>query len=95
LTDFRIFETVQFQDDLKTRLGPSSGKIIAKIHGFVYPQLRKQPYFSKNIRKLKGYKPDTWRYRVGGYRLFYEIDDRQKIVFMIALAARSKGYRRK
>jgi len=92
LVKFRIFETAQFQEDLKTRVGERSKKIIAKLHGYVYPQLRKQPYFGKNIKKLKGYKPDAWRYRIGKYRFFYEIDDRRKIVFMIAVDARSKSY---
>jgi len=92
LAKFLIFETAQFQEDLKTRLAERSKIIVAKLHGYVYPQLRKQPYFGKNIRKLKGYKPDTWRYRIGNYRFFYEIDDKRKIIFMIAVDARSKSY---
>jgi mRNA interferase RelE/StbE len=92
LADFRIFETVQFQEDLKMRLGTPAEKIINKIYSFVYPQLKKQPFFGKNIKKLRGYKPHTWCYRIGDYRLFYEIDDQQKIVFMIAIAARSRSY---
>ncbi len=92
MVKFRIFETAQFQEDLKTRLAERSKKIISKLHGYVYPQLRKQPYFGKNIKKLKGYKPDTWRYRIGNYRFFYEIDDKRKIIFMIALEARSESY---
>ena len=92
MVNFRIFETSQFQEDLKTKLGDRSNKIIAKLRGFVYPQLRKQPYFGKNIKKLKGYKPDTWRCRIGNYRFFYEIDDKRKIIFMIAVDARSKSY---
>jgi mRNA interferase RelE/StbE len=73
-------------------LAQRSNKIIAKLHGYVYPQLKKQPYFGKNIRKLKGYKPDTWRYRIRNYRFFYEINDGRKIVSMIAVEARSKSY---
>ena len=92
MVKYRIFETAQFQEDLKTRLAETSNKIIAKLHDYVYPQLRKQPYFGKNIKKLKGYKPDTWRYRIGNYRFFYEIDEKQKIIFIIAVDARSKSY---
>jgi mRNA interferase RelE/StbE len=44
------------------------------------------------IRKLKDYKPETWRYRIGDYRFFYEIDDKRKIVFMIAADLRSRSY---
>jgi mRNA interferase RelE/StbE len=92
LAKFRIFETAQFQEELEAKLGDRSKKIIAKLHGYVYAQLRNQPYFGKNIKKLKGYKPDTWRYRIGNYRFFYEIDEKRKIVSMIAVEARSKSY---
>lgn len=27
----------------------------------VYPRLKEQPYFGKNIRKHRGYKPGSWR----------------------------------
>ncbi len=79
MSDYRIFETEQFQSDLRTNLGP-------------YPQLRAQPFFGRNIKKLKGYKPEMWRYRVGGFRFFYEIDDDRKTVFMIAADTRQKSY---
>ena len=79
MSDYRIFETEQFQPDLRTNLGS-------------YPQLRAQPFFGRNIKKLKRYKPETWRYRIGGFRFFYEIDDSRKIVFMIASDTRQKSY---
>jgi len=79
LSDYLIFETEQFQSDLRTNLGP-------------YPQLRAQPFFGRNIKKLKGYKTETWRYRIGGFRFFYEIDDSRKIVFMITADTRQKSY---
>jgi len=41
---------------------------------------------------FKGYTPETWRYRIGDYRFFYEIDGKKKTVFMIAAGLRAKGY---
>jgi mRNA interferase RelE/StbE len=58
----------------------------------VYPQLREYPHFGPNIRKLKGFHPETWRYRIGAWRFFYEIDEEEKIVFMIAAHHRSVAY---
>jgi mRNA interferase RelE/StbE len=92
LSDYRIFETDQFRSDLESRLGSRREKVMARLQDDIYPQLRAQPFFGRNIRKLKGYKPETWRYRIGGFRLFYEIDDDRKIVFMIAADTRQKGY---
>lgn len=90
--EYRIFETEQFQSDLRSNLGPRREKVIARLAEDVYPQLRAQPFFGRNIKKLKGYKPDTWRYRIGGFRLFYEIADDRKIVFMIAADTRQQSY---
>ena len=92
MSDYRIFETAQFQDDLGKIVSLRKPKIAVKLRTYVYPQLRLQPYFGKNIRKLKDYKPETWRYRIGDYRFFYEIDDKRKIVFMIAADLRSRSY---
>ncbi|MCX6570961.1 MAG: type II toxin-antitoxin system RelE/ParE family toxin [Candidatus Aminicenantes bacterium] len=80
MSDFRVFETVQFLDDLE------------KISSLVYPQLREQPYFGTNIKKLKGFKPETWRYRIGSYRFFYIVNDKEKIVFMVAADTRQQSY---
>ncbi|MDW7761897.1 MAG: type II toxin-antitoxin system RelE/ParE family toxin [Acidobacteriota bacterium] len=92
MSDYRIFETDQFQDDLGRITSHRKQKIAVKLRTHVYPQFRLQPYYGKNIRKLKDYTPETWRYRIGDYRFFYEIDDKRKIVFMIAADLRSRSY---
>ncbi len=92
MSEFRVFETAQFADDLE-RISPArKDKIAAKLRGLVYPQLREQPYFGTNIKKLKDFKPETWRYRIGPYRFFYIVDDRKKVVFMIAAKTRQQSY---
>ena len=92
MSDFRVFETGQFMDDLE-RISPARrDKISLKLRTLVYPQLREQPYFGANIKKLKGYKPETWRYRIGAYRFFYIVDDKEKTVFMVAADTRQQSY---
>jgi mRNA interferase RelE/StbE len=92
LREYRIFETEQFQEDLQRNLGPRQERLAKKLHEYVYPQLKAQPYFGKNIRKLRGYKPETWRYRIGPRRFFYEVDEEKKIVFMVAAETRQGSY---
>lgn len=92
MSDFRIFETDRFLEDLDRLTSAGKDKIVAKLKSFVYPRLREQPYFGANIKKLKGYKPETWRYRIGSYRFFYVTDDQEKVVFMIAADTRQKSY---
>lgn len=92
LADFRVFEAKQFQADLEQDFRGQQAKIKSKLNVYVYPQLRQNPYFGKNIKKLKNYSPDTWRYRISDFRFFYEIDDRNKIVTMIAADNREGAY---
>jgi mRNA interferase RelE/StbE len=92
LNNYRIFETDQFQKDLQHITKSGQKKVSLKLRDFVYPQLREHPHFGNNIKKLKGYTSATWRYRIGAWRFFYEIDDEERIVFMLAASHRSVAY---
>ena len=87
-----IFETNQFLKDLKQDFSGQQARIRKKLTDYVYPQLRQNPYFGKNIKKLVNYQPETWRYRIGGYRFFYSIDEQKKIVYMLAADSRQDAY---
>lgn len=68
------------------------GKVYEKFRSFVYPQLRDHPHFGPNIKRLKGFDPETWRYRIGAWRFFYEVDEKDHIIFMVAAHHRSGAY---
>jgi len=90
---YRIFETRQFLRDLG-RLGPAAQKRLeTKLRDHVYPTLRDNPHFGPNIKRLKNWEPPTWRYRVGDWRFFYEIDKADRVVFMTAADHRREAYR--
>ncbi len=93
MVKFRIFETEQFIEDLTRDFEGRGVRIRKKLSEYVYPQLRMNPFFGKNIKKLKHYEPDTWRYRIDRYRFFYEIDERERIVYMLAVDSRKDSYR--
>lgn len=92
LARFRVFETAQFQKDLAQDFSGQQARIQRKLLAQVYPQLRDNPYVGKHIKKLRNYHPETWRYRIGDYRFFYTIDDRQQLVLMLAADARGEAY---
>jgi len=52
----------------------------------------KKPHFGNNIKKLRSYVPETWRFRIGKYRLFYSIDENDKIVFILTVEFRKDAY---
>jgi mRNA interferase RelE/StbE len=92
LAKYRIFETKQFLDDLTQDFEGQGERIKKKLLEFVYPQLRNNTFFRKNIKKLKNYKRDTWRYRIRGYRFFYQINEKERMVYMIAADSRKDSY---
>ncbi len=92
MSEFRIFETAQFQDDLQQDFQGQQARIQQKLAAYVYPQLRHQPYFGKNIKKLRDAVPETWRYRIGDYRFFYRVDERRRVVFMLTADHRGRAY---
>lgn len=93
LSEFRIFETEELLSRLMALPKRDREFITVKLRSYVYPQLRTQPHSGLNIKKLKGYKPQTWRYRIGAYRIFYMIAETEQTVFILTIDARKDAYR--
>jgi len=89
---YRIFLTSEFLKQLDKIEPPIRKKLDKKIEEYISPQLKQEPHFGQNVRKLRGYKPDTWRYRIGSFRLFYIIDEKEKVVAMISIDDRRDSY---
>lgn len=91
-TEYRIFETRQFDKDLRRLAKAGHGEIVRKLRETVYPRLRASPHSGPHVRKLKAYEPTTWRYRIGAWRFFYEIDEQERIVLLTAASHRGSAY---
>jgi mRNA interferase RelE/StbE len=89
LDEFRIAETDHFQKKIKSRMFSS---LYGKIRDYVYPILRRNPYFGPNIKKLKGEFEGVYRYRIGNYRLFYLIQGSELIVLILDIEQRKDAY---
>ena len=93
MSEFRIFETAEFLARLK-RIEPVRREFLErKLREYVYPRLRQEPCYGPQIKKLRGYSPDTWRYRIGDYRLFCSVDSKERIVYGLTLGDRKDAYR--
>jgi len=88
LYDFKIAETKNFQK-IKKQIDK---KIYDKIVNIVYPQLKANPYFGTNIKKLKGKFEGYYRYRLGNYRLFYLIEDGKVLIVVTDFRHRQNSY---
>lgn len=83
ISEGKIFEKIKVSIDKK---------LYIKITNIVYPQLKHNPYFGTNIKKLKGEFEGYYRYRLGDYRLFYLIDDGKIIVIVVDFKHRQNAY---
>ena len=86
---FSIAETETF----RKRIGrPELKRLYPKIHDYVYPILRRNPFFGPNIKRLKGRYSEFYRYRVGQHRLFYKISPEKVVVYVIDIRHRGRAY---
>jgi mRNA interferase RelE/StbE len=89
LSSYEIAETDQYKKKIR---GRDFKNHYVKIRDYVYPQLRNNPFFSLNIKKLKGEFKDVYRYRIGNIRLFYIIEKEKVLVMMIEVMKRKDAY---
>lgn len=84
LSEYRIFETTGIQRDLSS-LGPEAAKRIRNtLAKRVYPILQAAPREVPSAARLKDWDPPSWRIRIGTWRLFFEIGDEKRVVFLTA-----------
>ncbi len=88
MSDFRIAETINFEK-IKKKF---DDKLYSKIKNIVYPQLKMNPFYGVNIKKLKGEFEGYYRYRIGNYRLFYLIEKEKILVVIVDLKHRQNAY---
>jgi mRNA interferase RelE/StbE len=92
LNNYQIFETDEFLKKIEKLSVRDQSFIERKLLQNIYPQLKEEPHYGNNIRKLTDYKPETWRYRIGRYRLFYVIDEIERTVYVLSIDLRKDAY---
>ena len=89
-SEFVIAETPGFAAKVQTTEYRS---VYEKARKYVYPQLRVNPFYGPNIKKLKGELAGIYRYRIGDFRLFYTIQKQNVVFVIIDVARRKDAYR--
>ncbi len=92
MSEYRIFETDELARSLAKLERRDAEFIGGKLASYVYPQLRQMPFYGPNIKKLRGFDPETWRYRIGNFRIFFQVEEKEKIVFILTVEKRKDAY---
>lgn len=93
MSEYRIFKTAGFQRDLASLGAVSAKPIRDTLTRRVYPVLRAAPREAPFAARLRNWDPPTWTVRIGSWRVFYEIDDEKRVVFLTAADHRKEAYR--
>lgn len=85
MTEYSLRLSSSAEKELDALDDPFFSRVDAKILA-----LEKSPRPS-GAKKLKGLQ-DTWRIRVGDYRVIYTVDDADHVVTVVRVAHRSRAY---
>lgn len=88
MPDYRIFETDEFLKKLAKLPARDSRLIRGKLDEQVYDQLKQEPFFGRTFKKLRGYSPDIRRHRIGKFRMFYAVDEGERLVCILTIDLR-------
>jgi mRNA interferase RelE/StbE len=91
---YDLFETDEFLECIDRLQKRDKALVQTKLREYVYPQIKSEPHFGVDIKKLKGYSPNTWRYRIGHYRVFYTIDENDQLILLLVVENRDKAYKK-
>ena len=87
---FRIAETESYSKKINSK---KYSHLYQKIFDDVYPMIKNNPFFGASIKKLKGEYKDIYRFRIGDYRLFYKVEEKESIIFIIDIEKRQDAYK--
>ena len=71
--------------------GNLDDRTVARINKSI-DVLKENPFYGKNIKKLRGGLVGRYRLRVGRYRVVYRVDEQEKAVIIEDFGAREKIY---
>ena len=83
---------VQFTNKAEEHYNSLDTNMTRRINKAV-DRLTQNPFFGPNIVKLKGSFTRRYRYRVGDYRIIYEVDTLNNECIILSISTRGKSYR--
>ena len=83
--------SVSLSDEAKRFFENASAQLQKRLDR-CFEQLKVNPYKHPNIKPLKGKLAGYYRYRVGNYRVIYQVNDPKNQVFVSIIINRGDAY---
>lgn len=82
---------VALTDEALRMYRKANAPLVRKLNRCFY-SLSRNPHTYPNIKRLTGTLRGRWRYRVGDWRVVYQIDEQRRRVNVLVIAHRSSVY---
>ncbi len=82
---------LRFDEDAVIFYQKADGGLVKRLNR-CFEQLQETPLHHPNIKSLKGLFSGLHRYRVGDWRVIYEVDQAEQTVTVLQIVHRSKAY---
>ena len=83
---------VQLTDEAATHYNALDANMTRRVNEAI-DLLVRNPFFGRNIVKLKGEYAGQYRYRVGSYRIVYSVDTQRRVCTIRGIYRRGRAYR--
>ena len=83
---------VELTEEAERQYDALDDKIVVRIN-IAIEQIIENPFFGIHIIKLEGKLQGQYRYRVGNYRIIYNVDKKKRIVTISGILQRGRSYR--
>lgn len=85
--------SIKFSETAVKELKKLDKRTVAQIKKWIVTNLSDAEDPRRHGKALTGKLKGVWRYRVGDYRLFAEIHDKELVIFLFEIVHRSKAYK--
>lgn len=82
---------LRFDDEAKRIYQTVADQLVRRLNR-CFERLRDNPLKHPNIKPLKGVFAGLYRYRVGDWRVIYEIQQEERVVNILQIVRRDKAY---
>lgn len=87
-----VNSSINWELRIKNRVYKELSKLPLKKRGRITKAIDNLPYnpFAGNLEKIEG-EENTWRRRIGNYRIFYEIVSRDRTIYVFRVERRTSS----
>lgn len=89
--DYRVLVDRRLEKDLQDVPKHITKRLLRLLDEFERNPIKSRPGF--DVKVLKGFPANTYRLRIGNYRILYSVDEENREVRITTIAHRSGAYR--